>query len=292
VDDICLIRYRREANLNRQQKQANLLIRINCILIIFVMGENYLIPLIPGWKIASQSPILFSIWMGGMVYAIWKYGSLRISPQALENKILDSVEDLVILYSIDGKVVYRNRKALEILGNSAIATTKSLEGRVYERLFVKGGGEEGEKLVKMKAVSPVLKDRASWFADQPEELIKLRIPAAGTDGSNNTHKLSEKEAQSITVNFRTKPLLDRFEDPLGVLVSGTIVPRFVDILKTNKFTTREAEVLECLMAGCTIGKTSSLLNITERTVKAHITNIYEKTGAANRIELANMLNGS
>jgi len=227
-----------------------------------------------------------------MVYAIWKYGSLRISPQALENKILDSVEDLVILYSIDGKVVYRNRKALEILGNSAIATTKSLEGRVYERLFVKGGGEEGEKLVKMKAVSPVLKDRASWFADQPEELIKLRIPAAGTDGSNNTHKLSEKEAQSITVNFRTKPLLDRFEDPLGVLVSGTIVPRFVDILKTNKFTTREAEVLECLMAGCTIGKTSSLLNITERTVKAHITNIYEKTGAANRIELANMLNGS
>jgi len=266
--------------------------------IILVLGEYFLVPLIPGWKIPSQSPILFSIWMGGVVYAIWKYGFLRISPQILENKILDSVEDLVILYSIHGKAVYRNRKALEILGNSEISPAKTIACGDIESSVVHGGGAGGENLIKEKTVTPILRNKASWGTDQSEKLIKLRIPTAGADSISNTHNLAEKtektekEAANITINFRVKSLLDRFEDPLGVLVSGTIVPRFADMLKTNKFTTRESEVLECLMAGCTIGKTAVLLNITERTVKAHITNIYEKTGASNRIELANMLSGS
>ncbi len=46
------------------------------------------------------------------------------------------------------------------------------------------------------------------------------------------------------------------------------------------------------MAGWTISQTAQALHITERTVKAHISNIYSKTGASNRIEVSNMLAGA
>ncbi|MCF7947802.1 MAG: hypothetical protein K9M94_04340 [Spirochaetia bacterium] len=110
----------------------------------------------------------------------------------MENKILDSVEDLVILYSIHGKAVYRNRKALEVLGNSEISPAKTIDGGDIESSVVHGGGAGGENLIKEKAVAPMLRGRATWGTDQPEKLMKLRIPAACADSISNTHNLAEK----------------------------------------------------------------------------------------------------
>ena len=261
VPTVFYIRYRKAAVLNRERKQANLLIRMLVLTIIIVMSEYYLTPLIPWWNIPSQSPILFTPWVGAMVYAIWKYGFLRISPGQLTEKILDSVEDLVILYSMDGKAVYRNRKTASILG----------DGKIHR-------GEHADHLET--AIAPLLRDQGSWTPDYPEKQLNLRVWQ---------HKERDSGTESFIIKFRIKPVLDRFDDPLGVLATGTMVPRYADILESYLLSKREAEVLEYLMAGWTIEKTARTLYITERTVKAHISSIYEKTGATNRIELANML---
>jgi len=258
--------YRISTHLNRQRKQATLLIRLILFTVVLVISEYYLSPLIPGWELGSQSPLLFSFWAGAMVFAIWKYGFLRISPGLLAEKILDSVEDLVVLYNMDGNAIYKNRKADSVLGSQKI-------------------GRSGDSHIKQKAVYPLLAESPSWSIDSPERQLTLRVP----DGPLlNNH---EKDRR-FTINFRVKPILDRFEDPLGVLVSGTVVPQFSTHLRTYQLSERETEVLEYLMAGWTISQTAQALHITERTVKAHISNIYSKTGASNRIELSNMLVGA
>jgi DNA-binding NarL/FixJ family response regulator len=50
-------------------------------------------------------------------------------------------------------------------------------------------------------------------------------------------------------------------------------------------TRREHEVIEALVEGATAREVAEALGLSFHTVRTHIRNIYEKTGAANRIEL-------
>lgn len=251
------VRYYRRTTLNRERRQARLLLAVIVITIIIVMVEYYLVPLIPGWELPSQSPIVFAFWMAAMVYSIRRYGFLKLSPGLLHERILDSVEDLVLLYGTDGSALFRNRKADLLLGAST------------------GEPDRDRELVK-RGVRPLLARHNDWIHDEPERRLTLRLPSD-----------EEHEGEGSTVQFRLKPLVDRFGDPLGILVSGTVVASLADATKRYGLTSREADVLEHLMAGWTIDRTADALSITGRTVKAHIASLYEKTGASNRIELAN-----
>lgn len=56
--------------------------------------------------------------------------------------------------------------------------------------------------------------------------------------------------------------------------------------KTYTFTVREREVLEFISAGCADKEIAAVLGITARTVRFHISNLFQKTGARNRAQLA------
>ncbi len=256
------IRYYRHARLNREKKQAVLLIRMTLITVFLVTGEYVLNPFIPGWDLPTQSPVIFSVWIGAMVYAIWKYGFLKISPGLLAEKILDSVEDLVLLYDRDRKRVYQNRKAKAVLGDGRVFSYFKLDPVLTE-------------------LNPLLSEIDSWNSGEPEREVNVMLP----DRREETDK-------KRLVKMRVKPIFDRFQDPLGLLVTGTIVPKLEDIVSGYRLSKREVEVLEYLFSGMTIRQTAEALFITDRTVKAHISSIYEKTGAKNRVELLNMINPS
>jgi two-component system, NarL family, nitrate/nitrite response regulator NarL len=52
-----------------------------------------------------------------------------------------------------------------------------------------------------------------------------------------------------------------------------------------RLTPREREVIESVVAGCSNKEIASKLSISEQTVKHHITNIFDKLGVYNRLEL-------
>ncbi|WNG14038.1 response regulator transcription factor [Cystobacter fuscus] len=54
----------------------------------------------------------------------------------------------------------------------------------------------------------------------------------------------------------------------------------------ERLTQREREVLELVAAGTDNLQISARLGITERTVKAHVSNLYRKMGVQNRVEMA------
>jgi DNA-binding CsgD family transcriptional regulator len=51
-------------------------------------------------------------------------------------------------------------------------------------------------------------------------------------------------------------------------------------------TPREVEIIRCVVAGCTNRAIAKRIGISENTVKSHLTNIFNKSGASNRVELA------
>jgi DNA-binding CsgD family transcriptional regulator len=256
------IRYYRQAKLNREKKQAVLLIRMLIVTIILVTAEYVLNPIIPSWDVPTQSPVIFSVWIGALVYAIWKYGFLKISPGLLAEKILDSVEDLVLFYDLDGKRVYQNRRVQSVLGDTRLVP------------FFRADP------LKVN-LNPLLALVRVWTPKDPEKEFIMTVP---DDPAGSGEKRE--------VKFRVKPLFDRFGDPLGLLVSGTVIPRLDDVLLQYQLSAREIEVFNHLSRGKTIQETAEALYITERTVKAHISSIYEKTGAKNRVELLNMMKPS
>lgn len=253
------VRYYRTTELNRERRQGAILVTWLTICLIVVFGEFYLTAMVDWWTIPSQSPLLMSIWVGAMVYAIWKYGFLRISPELLAEQILDSIEDIVVLYDMSSRPVYRNRKAQALL-------------RGPTRIV----GEKADSFAS--TVSRLLAQAESWSADEPERQFRTQIDPPSTDNS-----------RPLAATVRLKPVHDRYGDPLGVVLTATVLPQARDVLAAYRLTERETEVLEYLAAGLSIAQTADLLSITDRTVKAHITSIYQKTGAGNRVELLNML---
>ena len=253
------IRYYHTTSLNRERRMGRILVTWFTVCIVVVLGEFYLTAMVDWWRIPSQSPLLMSIWVGAMVYAIWKYGFLRISPQLLANQILDSIEDLVLLYDLKGEPVYRNRKAASIL-------------RPPRQVAPAEADPFAEPVGRLLAASD------SWSPSEPERHIRTHITPA-----------SDGHPRRLAATVRMRPVHDHYGDPLGVVLTATIQPQLEELLRPYRLTNREAEVLEYLCAGLSIGRTAAALEITERTVKAHITSIYQKTGASNRVELLNMI---
>ena len=56
--------------------------------------------------------------------------------------------------------------------------------------------------------------------------------------------------------------------------------------KTFGLTPRELEVVTCIVEGCSNRDIAKQFNISEETVKRHLSNVFDKTGVSTRLELA------
>jgi two-component system, NarL family, nitrate/nitrite response regulator NarL len=67
-----------------------------------------------------------------------------------------------------------------------------------------------------------------------------------------------------------------------------IIPRNVETARERAFglTSRELEIVSVIVAGYTNKDVAQKFTISEDTVKRHLTNIYDKLGVSNRLELA------
>lgn len=71
---------------------------------------------------------------------------------------------------------------------------------------------------------------------------------------------------------------------LPSLKNAAAAPRASPLL--SELSTREKQVLSCVAAGADNLKIATLLQISERTVKAHMSKLYQKLGSENRTQLA------
>lgn len=144
--------------------------------------------------------------------------------------------------------------------------------------------------VDMQTVREILKNTSSTrifiFTDRPNEREGLTFLHLGIVGYANTYITAKRlqEAVRVTLSGRVwvgQKLMQRLIQAIAPVSGGNEENSLV-----KQLSKREREVAELVATGMTNLAIAFELDISERTVKAHIGSIFQKTGTDSRLKLA------
>ena len=135
--------------------------------------------------------------------------------------------------------------------------------------------------------------RIFLLSDQPNEEEGLKFLKLGIVGYANTYISAERLSEAVRIisngavwlgqKVMQRLILDSYARAKEEAVS-------ISEQKLSSLTNREREIANLVSQGHTNLEIAALLEITERTVKAHLSAIYEKTKTGSRLNLALLLN--
>lgn len=206
------------------------------------------------------SSIFFLPWAFGYLLAIKGYQLLHITPEMVTRRILESIDELVIMVTPEGKVAYMNKRAVLFFGK-AFKTVEEL------RLVSLSGQEDTKRFL-----SPIPCEY---------EVVKTRVLFQATSGKDVLR----------TLDMNISRVIDTFGDPMGFLLVGTELEMPNTLRSHFLLTDREIDVVYCLLNGWKTALIADHLQIGERTVKSHISSVYRKLGVNNRIDVIKIVLG-
>ena len=258
VGVICSIRFYLWSNKAKRKKvriQSRFLTFATAATTIFVMLEFLILPFIFNYRNITLGVLWYLIIVFTTFYISMKYDFLIGKVNNINSEIFSNIDDLVILFDMDMRVLEMNKKTQNCL-NEAIGNSLHVSSLVKEYFDL------SEKIKKLKLYQLHL------FT------MKMHLYC-----ENNT----------LLVDARFSLLKDKYNDEIGVLMSAKEVKEVMAIKNELNLTERQTVIINHLLTGKSAREIASLLSITERTVKAHITTIYNKLGINNRIELFNVI---
>ncbi len=237
-----------------QQRQA-LLISVFTLMTLFIGSFlDFLFPYIFNIHIPPLGPLTVAFYIYGLWFILLRYNFLEITPFLVANEVLDNINEMVFIIDT----------SLNISNANLYAAKTLVIDRDFEKnpVYFPGLIQEPEKTM---SIFSVMKD--SITVNMKCRLIFL----------NKDHPLYS--------DSYIKVLTDSFNEISGFLVLSRINECISDFIKTHKITKREMEIIELCAEGKSSRQIAELLFISERTVETHLTNIFQKTGTSNRIEL-------
>lgn len=247
-------RWGHRSRLRRERLQGTTL-AVAMIVYLCTSGpaDYFLSPLL---RLPPMSPLYFFSFLLAVFYAITRYRLLTITQATVSHDILQSIDQAVVLIDPGSRVVGSNRAADDIL-----AAGRSLSGRSLAEAFGHDRGlEEG---------------LADLLAGRRADLGHFSRTRMGS--------------RDVTLELSARVVRDRFGDGIGVLLVGNPV-RGVDQFRARfHVTRREWDTIQSLLAGIPSRAVARRLDVSERTVKAHIESIYRKLGVHNRVGLLEVL---
>ena len=132
------------------------------------------------------------------------------------------------------------------------------------------------------------------LSDRPDEDEALSFLKLGIVGYGNTYISSPRLLEALRIITNGGVWLG--QKVIQRLIMDTVAKTKPDndkesaVAVLDKLTKAERNIAELIARGQTNLEIAADLNITERTVKAHLTSIYEKTKTGNRLNLALLIN--
>jgi DNA-binding NarL/FixJ family response regulator len=203
-------------------------------------------------------PFWMLIWIGILLYTIKKYRFITITPDFISRDITENIEEGIVLLDTKLRVIFTNR------------SVKSLLNAVPD-----------EPVLNQDTVIEKHALQAEFSALMKSELDSFRIRV-----NIRRHGPGDKK---IPVDMKVKKVIDAFNDTSGYLMVVSRVKELDQLKTLYGISARELDVIRQLAIGKTNKDIAAILNLADRTVETHITNIYTKLGTANRLELMNLL---
>ncbi len=249
---VLLYFFYKKSSSSRVKKQVKIIFTGGIITILITVPTDFFMGL---QHIPTLTPVLILIWISSLFYALVRYKFLVFSPEMIAREVFSYIDELVILFDSEGRVIKCNSSSSNLPGK------KSLENRTLDELFANPG--------------PVRKNI--------KELSEGKI-------KDSSLRLSLRhEGTELPLAGRFSLIRDEFDDTLGILFIGKEVKGIHQVRNIYKLTHREVEIVELLLQGKVNREIADTLNITANTIKAHITNIYNKCGVNTKLALMNLM---
>ncbi len=163
---------------------------------------------------------------------------------------------------------------------------------------------DGIELIKrFKSENPDRKTRLMMLTMHDSEKAVLAAFAAGADSYCTKEIETDDLVQAIKETNEGHAWIDpaiasivlqQMKEPLGVGVGlqertveiRAVEPEYEQIIEAYPLTSRELEILELIVAGCSNAQIGEKLFVTVGTVKTHVRNILNKLGANDRTQAA------
>jgi two-component system, NarL family, nitrate/nitrite response regulator NarL len=136
-----------------------------------------------------------------------------------------------------------------------------------------------------RAVSPVLTLVLTADAGDSEVVEALQLGARGVVMKHSAPDMLFKSIRSVVAGEYWVGR-ERVADLIGMLRQRQAAEAERRADPTFGLTPRELQMVSAVVAGCSNGDIAAKFSISPKTVKHHLTNIFDKLGVSNRLELA------
>ncbi len=252
---ILLVLWYRESSVRKKKMQALILILSISITVFLFNLEPFVLPFLLPYNSILISPIFGIFWVTGVWYAIGKYRFLDLHDSEVYRSIVDNTGDLIILFNENLEIKMDNKAFREATGFDKNEIT-------------------GRKIDFFYQLNHKLREN---FLNSKRGDIHTRILINTVSGNILTS----------TIFFS---VLDSHMDFVGYAAVSSIVHSINMLEQDYNLSQRETEVVKYIISGTKNSVIAETLGITLRTVKTHVTNIYNKLGIENRIQLINLFN--
>ncbi len=250
-----LYSYSRGASSNKEKKQAGVMLTFiltSCsagFLVLMIM------PLFDGFRIPLLTPYFFAVYLYGVFYAMTKYRFMVFNINDIAQDVLSHIQDAVIILTPDKKIMEMNNSASVMLRSGS----DELKGKLFtEIVYEREALDAALDSVRNNRVS--LKQRISYMVN----------PVA------------------VITDSDVSAVYDRFGDLSAILIISRENRGINNFRNYFKLTAREMDIILNTISGITNIEMAKKLDITKRTVETHQSNIYNKLGINNKIELLNI----
>ena len=248
-----LLKWNRRTTVNKEKKQSRL------FLVVFPLTyfTSLLLTLIlPFFGISGYQHIgiiFFSLYIIGLYVLISRFRLLDLHNSIPAEEIIANIDELAFV--LDGDLMIRdvNRTVSAFFRNDA--------GKTAPRSFL-------DMVSDPQSVAGMIED--------------ARRTATGGVSATVHFKAG---AETFTARTYVSVIKDRFHDTAGFMVIASPVKEMNQFRKAFKLTDRELQIVGLVISGSTGREIAEKLAIAEKTVERHLTNIYNKVGIGNRIEL-------
>ncbi|UCH15588.1 MAG: PAS domain S-box protein [Bacteroidales bacterium] len=255
-----ITRWLLKSSKKREKIQAGIILLSQFVTLVLILIDSYVLFYLTQKKdvfIPGIITPLFLIWILGIGYTMIRYRFLILSPDTVCKDVLSNIEESVILLGPHHNIIYINKIAAKTIYDGDPVAGKHISTFIKEYNYVQN---EFGKL-----------DKES-YSD-----FSCRLNFIKKDGG------------MIYMDTKIKLIRDKFNDFLGILILARPVKELIQMREHYNISEREAQVVQMVITGNTNKKIAYELSISERTVKTHLTRIFNKMGVDNKIQLMMLL---
>jgi len=248
-----ILLWNRRTKVNKERIQSRLILIFFTLTYFLSLVSTLILPFFGIHEYQPAGITLFTTYAVGLYFLISRFRLLDLTDSVPAGQIIANVNEFVFILDGDLRIREANRAAAMLLQDAP----EKLRNRPF-------------------------RETVAAEADLTE-----RILAIGNDGTGTMSTIVSYRTESGTIPAKTyvSVMRDRFNDIAGYLVISSEVKEIDRFRSMFRITKRELEIIGLVVSGSSYKDVSEKLRISEKTVERHLTNIYNKIGISNRIEL-------